>query len=305
MTAPARSVRIRVPATSANLGPGFDCLGMAVDLANEFAVEPSAQGGESRIEGRGACAGVAGADNLFFRAYRRACDAIGIAPRALSVVASGEVPQSRGLGSSATAIAAGVVAAWAVEGRAVEMEAALLAATREEGHPDNVAPALLGGLTAAADLGDRVGVVRREPHPEWRLAFFVPDRELSTAEARRAIPKEIPHRDAVFNLARIPLIVEAIATGDAATLARVVKDRLHEPYRRGLIPGFDAVGAAARGAGATAVWLSGAGPTTAAICVGDETARRVAEAMAEAARAAGAPGGIRVLRPSLSGATVA
>lgn len=303
---PDHPIRIRVPATTANLGPGFDCLGMALDLFNEFEIR-RAPDGLDRIEGSGACAGVSGGDNLFFRAWRRGCAAAGIEPVALDVRVSGEIPQARGLGSSATAVVAGVVAADLASGGRLGRDGSLVATTREEGHPDNVAPALLGGLVAAADLGDRVPFRRVVPHAEWRLALLVPGYPLATEEARRAIPRDIPLKDAVFNLVRVPLILEALANGDAGDLAALMDDRLHQPYRSPLIRGWDAIREAALGAGAASVFLSGAGPTMAAFCLGAESAGRVARAMRDAvAGPGGACEGIecdaRVASPLLEGA---
>lgn len=300
---------IRVPATTANLGPGFDCLGMALDLCNDFAFRVGG-GSPGGLTGQGTCAGLeTGEDNMVHRAMERVREVAAArgrgAVRALPPVrisVTGRVPVSRGLGSSATAIVAGVVAAGRLLGARVKPEDLLLAATIEEGHPDNVAPALLGSLATSVWPGGRVISRVSTPHPSWRLALLIPGYELSTKKARAAIPAKIPHRDAVFNLTRVPAVVDALERGDARDLRDVMEDRLHEPYRRGLIRGYDEIRAAATEAGAAAVYLSGAGPTMAAFCKGQARARRAAQAMAEAVRNMDFPAEAITLRPRPTGA---
>lgn len=296
-------LHIRVPATTANLGPGFDCLGLALELYNDFKIIPFEKG-PSVIVGRGACAGLQGAENIFFAALRRVCKMAGAKPMPLRVEVDGRVPMARGLGSSATAIVAGAMAANRLLGDPLRPAELLLAMTREEGHPDNVAPAFFGGLTAAVDFGDRVLVKGEDLHPDWRLAVLIPDYPLSTEKARKAIPPKIPVRDAVFNLTRLPFIMDCLAEGWTEDLGPLLEDRIHEPYRKKLIKGYDAIRMAAREAGAAAVYLSGAGPTMAAFCLGARAAKRVSAAMLGVAKAKGFAAEAPVLRPSRKGATI-
>ncbi len=299
---------IRVPATSANLGPGFDGLGLAVNLYNQFEISLSSDG-INRIEGEGSSKGVRGPDNLFFRAFKNLFEKSGAQAPLLHVRVRGNVPMARGLGSSSTAIVAGILAANHLAGKRAgrkrglyEMDQLLLAATREEGHPDNVVPALLGGLVASVQTSDRVIVHCAMPHPKWRLAMFIPDYPLKTKKARRAIPKTIPHADAVYNLTRTPLVMDCLIKGRKDDLGAVLSDRLHEPYRKKLIPGFEEITDAARKAGASAAYLSGAGPILAAFCWGESLARKVTAAMSQAANRIDVGGNGMVLKPVKDGA---
>jgi homoserine kinase len=211
---------------------------------------------------------------------------------------------ARGLGSSATGVVAGALAANRLLGDPLSLDEILALVVGVEGHPDNVSPALLGALTASARIGAATLTHQYQPHPDWRLALHVPAYALSTALARAALPARVPLADAVFNLTRTPLIVDTLVSGDARELAALLEDRLHEPYRRRSIHRYAAIRKAALEAGGAAVFLSGAGPTMAAFCMGDRAARRVADAMLAAApRRSGAARAL-VLRPSLKGACV-
>ncbi len=300
---PLRPLTIRVPATTANLGPGFDGLGMALKLFNVFQITPLAKG-PNRIGGTGTCEGLKGSENVFFSAYRRVFAAAKKNPPPLAVEVRGNVPMSRGLGSSATAIVAGAMTANAwLENRFTNDELLALM-TEEEGHPDNVAPAFLGGLTAAMRTDSRVLALRAKPHRAWRVALLVPDYPLSTEKARRAIPKMIPHRDAVFNLTRVPLVFDALTSGKQAQLNLALEDRLHEPYRKKFIKGYDAIRFAAKKAGASAVYLSGAGPTMAAFCWGEAKAQEVSAAMRTAVRGMNFSAEAMILKPHLDAAII-
>jgi homoserine kinase len=296
-----QTVRIRVPATSANLGPGFDALGLALNLFNEFRVAPAAR---NWIEGRGTCGGILGGGGIFFSAFRRAFKAADARAPKVEVTVEGRVPVARGLGSSATAIVAGVLAANAFLGSPFSVAELVSLAAQEEGHPDNVAPAILGGLVAAMMEDDRTLARRYRPHSRWRVALLIPEYPLSTDKARKAIPKKIAHRDAVFNLTRVPFVLDALVRGDGEQLSLAVRDRLHEPYRRKLIRGYAAIRESATKAGAAAVYLSGAGPTMAALCLGMAAAERAARAMRWAVRDEDFAVEAAILRLSLTGASV-
>ncbi len=278
----AARLRILTPATTANLGPGFDCLGLALDLFNEFRLARRSGRGHRWI-GRGTCAHLT-TGTTFFRAYRRVCRLAEAPMPALEVEVIGRIPVGRGLGSSATAIVAGALAANLHLGGPLSPEELLLTMARLEGHPDNVAAAFLGGLTAASLDGPSLMVHAYRPHPVWRVVVHAPDYALPTEQARRALPAQVPHRDAVFNLSRVPLLIDAIVAGEAEPLRWLMTDRLHEPYRRRFVRDYARLRARAVEAGAAGVFLSGAGPSLAAFCHGESTARKVAAAMSAGGR---------------------
>ncbi len=306
-------VRVRVPATTANLGPGFDVLGLALDLWNEAEFTVSDHGPamwRATVDGFGAGRLPTDATHLSLRAFRRVYEHLGRPlPAEVHLHAHNHIPVASGLGSSAAAVVAGLLAANAVLGNPLSTEALLHLATALEGHPDNVAPALLGGLTTAWSAPEGQTQALRLPLAEaWQehawLAVAVPQVKLSTAEARRALPSQVPHADAVFNLGRLALLLEALRRGDAALLAQAVQDRLHQPYRWGLIPQSAAVQQEARDAGAVAVALSGAGPGVVAFVPQPGEAPKVAQAMVAAWQAAGVAAQGWALRPAMEGAQV-
>ena len=269
-------VIVRVPATSANVGVGFDCLGIALDLTATFLVTPAeslqVDGCEERFRGE---------DNLVWTSYLRACEALGQAPRPLHVTILSPIPLSGGLGSSSVCTIAGVAAAMAL-GDGFDRHVALELACRLEGHPDNVAPALLGGLVSSFVDGDKTTSTRMDVAGNLRFVAVAPPYEVRTADARRVVPTEVSRETAVWQMGRCVAVVRALETGDAALLAAACHDRLHEPYRARLIPDYGDLRAAALGAGASAYVISGSGSTMLAVADGDDVAARVAEAMGAA-----------------------
>lgn len=257
------SVHVRVPATTANLGPGFDVLGLALGLWNEIRVEPAPRL-DIHISGEGEEVLPRDASNLVYRAMRRLAEHVGrLLPR-VRLTMLNRIPLQAGLGSSSAAIVGGLAAAAALLDVSLPRADLLRLAVEIEGHPDNVAPALYGGLVAVA-MDDHGPIVTPIPVPDTlRVAVVLPNVRVSTEEARRLLPATIPHRDAVFNVARAVLTAQALQRGDFDLLARVMQDRLHEPFRRALIPAFDEVVAAGKAAGAAAVVISGSGPALAA-----------------------------------------
>jgi len=303
-----RRVTVRVPATTANLGPGFDCLGLALDLWNEAAFALEGEGAEVTVAGGRAAAAAArlpgGADNLLVQAFLRLHEEVGAAPpRGLRVTCRVDVPLASGLGSSSTAVVAGLLAANEVLGRPLGRDRLLSLAAAMEGHPDNVAAALLGGLTIVVQKGDRL-LTKKLLVPEVHVALAVPDLPFSTREARAGLPEQVPLEDAVFNLQRTPLVVEALRSGDFELLHEVMEDRLHQTTRLGLIPGGRAAWEAAQRAGAAAVAVSGSGPSIIAFVSLATDAGRVARAMAEAFAAAGVRATPLGLAASAAGAEV-
>ena len=280
-------VRVRVPATSANLGPGFDVLGLALSLHNEVVLE-EADGISVGVEGEGVGRLATGPDNVVARGVRMAFQAAGRPFRGARLHCVNRIPPSRGLGSSAAAWVAGLAGGNALAGSPLDRDELLRLATQAEGHPDNVTAALLGGLTVSCWTGERVAAVSLPVPPKLSWVVLVPEIEGSTAEARAALPAAYSRADAVFNLQRASLLLAALTAGRTDLLGVAMEDRLHQPYRFKLFPWLtDVIPAAAR-AGALACALSGAGPCALAVIDGPGDA--VGRAMEEALRRAGVAG---------------
>ncbi len=283
-------VRVRVPATSANLGPGLDALGLAVDLHTTVELDEAEGGVEIEFSGLGQGEVSLGEDNLVYRSARRIWELVGYHPPGIRMRVENRIPLARGLGSSAAAIVGGMVAANALAatrrgGEAALGEAELLAAAAGvEGHPDNVAPALLGGIIVAVQTGEGISYLRFLPPARIRVIVAIPEFPLATEKARQCIPRTVPVADAVFNLGRSALLVGALMQGRWDLLGHACEDRLHQPYRANLVPGLEDVIAAALEAGARGAVLSGAGPSVLAIVEegAPSAAPAVARAMSEA-----------------------
>jgi homoserine kinase len=219
---------------------------------------------------------------------------------------SNPIPLERGLGSSAAATVAGVAAAFVFADRPVDIAMALRLATAIEGHPDNVAPALLGGLVASIALEGRVEAVRLDPPPDVLVVAWIPERKLPTAEMRRVLPDSIPRADAIANLARVAVGVAGLASGRVDVLGLLTEDRLHEPYRAAVYPELPRLVAAAREAGALGAFLSGAGSTICALvdATDEDAADRVGGAFRAAAAAMNQPGRLQAIEPRAAGARV-
>lgn len=259
-------IRVRVPATTANLGPGFDSLALALDLWNEATFTPT--GGEGiglSIEGEGAGRLPTDETNPVVQAAEWLSRRLGRPLPGLRVHCTNRIPLGSGLGSSAAAVLTGLLGAGAVLGAQLSADELLQMAVEFEGHPDNAAGALYGGLIVVVkDASDGLPVhwiVRRFELPLLRAVLVLPELDLPTPAARAALPGQVSLRDAIFNLGRAALVVEALRTGDLNLLGQVMEDRLHQPFRLPLIPGAaDALKAACQ-AGAAAAVLSGAGPS--------------------------------------------
>jgi len=257
----SQSVIIRVPATSANLGPGFDCLGVALSLYNEFTFTLS-----DSTSITGCPAEFAGEDNLTLRAFRHAAEEIGLPYQGITICHRSAVPFTRGLGSSSTCIVAGVAAALTFTGQGNDKARILEIATRIEGHPDNVAPAIYGGFTAC---------VMEQGHPiclpiahrnDYRFFALVPPFTLSTTESRQVLPAEVSRQDATYNLSHAVALTAALYNGQDRALRLAMMDRLHQPYRGTLISNYDAIMQRLNAChDILGAYLSGAGPTIMAI----------------------------------------
>jgi homoserine kinase len=293
-------VIVRVPATSANIGPGFDVLGLALGLHNEVTAEESDRVAVT-VEGEGAGALPTGADNVVARAVRQAFEIAGRPFRGVTLRCVNRIPPSRGLGSSAAAWVAGLVAGSALAGDALSRDALLDAAARAEGHPDNVAAALLGGLTVSCASGDRITAISLPVPPAVRWVVLIPEAQGSTREARAVLSPTVSRADAVFNLQRVSLLLAALGGGRLDLLPTALDDRLHQPARWRLFPWLPAAVAAARAAGALGCVLSGAGPSLLAAVEGPGDA--VARAMETALRGEGGSGRAMTLTVDGTGAT--
>ena len=278
-----RTICVRVPGTSANCGPGFDAIGVACTIYNDL--ELTLKGEEGlviEIEGEGAANIPADERNIVLRAIRA------ILKRAhredevkgFHIRMTNHIPLSRGLGSSAAAIVAGLKAANALLGNRFSRRELLQMATNIEGHPDNVAPAIFGGFTISVVTRGRVECFSLMPRMPLKFVVAVPEFPLSTRLARSVLPEQVKMKDAVFNLSRAALLVAALTKGQPRFLRNAFADALHQPYREKLIPGMKDVFRAACRAGALGASLSGAGPCLIAYTLENEES--VGQAMVEA-----------------------
>ena len=266
-------VSVKVPATSANLGPGFDCMGLAIPLYNTITIE------ETVLPGTGIEINVLAAESsenellmehipmdensIVYKAVELLYNSIGQTPSELKITIQSEIPIARGLGSSASVIVGGLIAANELLGRPADETALLSIATEVEGHPDNVTPAIVGGLVITSQEDDGSIVYRKLDWPEeWHLTVCVPDYELATDISRSVLPKEVPMADAVFNAKRMGMFVHAVHTKDIELMKLALKDRLHQPYRTKLVPGLEKIVANLKhDENVIGTVLSGAGPS--------------------------------------------
>lgn len=278
-------VRIAVPATTANLGPGFDALGMALGIYNILEVERTEGPVRVDVKGEGRRELEPDDNNLVYRAARLAFEAAGRRAPSLRIRQVNRIPLARGLGSSAAAIVGGMVAANFFLDPPLPLDELLNLAAGLEGHPDNVTPALLGGVTISYMDGDRVIYERIKPPRGARAVVAIPAFPLPTSVAREVLPSLVPFQDACFNLGRVALLVAALERGNLETAGAAMADRLHQPYRKALVPGMEECFAYARKAGAKGVALSGSGPTVFALAAGGE--HQIASEMGRAFREKG------------------
>ncbi len=260
-------IRVTVPATSANMGSGFDTIGIALSLSNEVLIDENDHLDISCKTGHNIHADTR---NLIFRCARRVYDEVGKLLHGLTIVESCNIPMTRGLGSSSACTVAGVMGANALLKNPLNKQDVIDLCAVIEGHPDNSTPAILGGFVAALLEDGKVWQVRVPIAKRLQFCVFVPDFELKTEKARAALPSLISHKDAVFNLARAALLAGSLVSGDLHNIGVATEDRLHQPYRFGFIPQGEEIMQAARQLGALGVYLSGAGPSIIAI-VNDTT----------------------------------
>ena len=260
---------IKIPATTANLGPGFDVLGLALDLWNEIEFEMKDQPSRVEVVGEGSDILPSTEYNLILRSVKQVYDHFDQDwPRNLVLKCKNDIPVFSGLGSSAAAVLAGVLIANALLEKPFRDDEILEFSSKIEGHPDNIAPAMLGGLTISL-YEQRKLIVHKHNIPNWQIVVILPDVRLSTNEARKALPTQINYFDTVYNLGRLSLVVDALRDGELEKLVLGMKDRIHEKYRLALIPGAENAINAARDLGAAAA-LSGAGPSIIAFTKADQ-----------------------------------
>ena len=255
-------IRVRVPATSANVGAGFDALGLAVSMYNVVEFSPCDRLEISTSDGTKV---PTGSSNLVYRAAKAVYDQVDRPFTGLRMVQTNTIPMARGLGSSSACIVAGILGANALLGGPLTRRQMLTLATAIEGHPDNVAPAMLGGFVTSAFDEGQVYSVKKDIREDLVFGAFVPDFKLLTEQARQALPGTVSHKDAVYNRSRAALATAAFCDGEYDLLHVATKDALHQKYRLPLIPGGAEVFELALDLGAYAVYLSGAGPTIMAV----------------------------------------
>ncbi len=294
-------ISVRVPATSANLGPGYDAVGLALSLSMRISLD-RAPYPVVEVRGTGTDLISNGPDHPGYRAARFVAELVGESDAHFRLIQENAIPPVRGLGGSAAALVGGAVAANDLFGGQIAAPDLLNIVCELDGHPDNAAPALLGGLVIGTLTPEGVSAVRLEPK-ELKAVVAVPDFSVSTTAARRALPAKVPHRDAAFNVGRSGLLLGALATGEYDLLRVAMQDRLHQPYRSHLVPGLEDVIEAALENGAYGACLSGSGPTVLAFA-SEAAAARIAPAMQAAFEVRGVASESWALDVDLNGAQV-
>jgi homoserine kinase len=297
-------VCVRVPASTANLGPGFDCLGMALNLYAWLEME-YADRTTIRLIGDNVQGLPEDKSNLIYQVAQQVFARAGLPERELSISMYSDIPLTRGLGSSASAIVAALAAANALIGHRLSNDELFQIATQIENHPDNVGASLFGGIVAAMWDGKRASHVRLEPPEHLEVLVVIPEYELSTKHARAVLPGEVSLQDAVYNLSHSSVLVAALATGRLDLIREAMRDRLHQPYRASLVPGMTHILEHATERGALGVALSGAGPTLLALVDARSGRNDDLEAfMIDTLRASGIPARTMWLKPEGRGVAI-
>ena len=251
-----KSVTIRVPATTANLGPGFDAFGCALSLYTDVTFEET----EAGLEITGCDEAYAGPDNMAYTSYCAVLASLSEEVRGVKIHIRSDIPICRGLGSSAALLVAGAMGANVLRGKKLSTQGLLNITNAMEGHPDNLAPAFFGGLTASMVDNGLPVTVDFPLHPDWEFLALVPDFDLPTTVARSVLPTQYSRADAVYNISHGAMVLKALELGDEKLLRNAMQDRIHQPYRKNMIPDYEKIEALIRTTGA-AFCLSGAGPT--------------------------------------------
>ena len=251
-----KRVTIRVPATTANMGPGFDAFGCALGLYTDVTFEETEEG----LEITGCDEAFTGPDNLAYTSYCAVLSSLSEEIRGIKIHIDAHIPVCRGLGSSAALLVAGAIGANVLRGNKLSTQGLLNITNAMEGHPDNLAPAFFGGLTASMVDGGLPVCVSFPLHPDWEFLALVPDLELPTSLARSVLPEQVSRADAIYNVSHGAMVLKALELGDEKLLRTAMQDKLHQNYRKHLIPDYEKIQALARTLGC-AFCLSGAGPT--------------------------------------------
>ena len=276
-----KSVTIRVPATTANLGPGFDAFGCALSLYTDVTFEET----EGGLEITGCDEAFAGPDNLAYTAYCAVMASMSEEVGGIKIHIDANIPICRGLGSSAALLVAGAMGANVLHGNRLSTQGLLNITNAMEGHPDNLAPAFYGGLTASMVDNGLPVTVNFPLHPDWSFLALIPDFNLPTPLARSVLPDQISRTDAIYNIAHGALVLKALELGDEKLLRSAMQDRLHQNYRKSLIQDYEQIEALIRSAGA-AFCLSGAGPTLLCITRNNSLQQKLEQKLPSVTRAA-------------------
>lgn len=267
------NLKVIIPATTANIGPGFDCLGMALSLYNTIQVEEIDEGLDIQVTGLGKDSIPLDEKNLVYKSMIRCFKKLDYKPKGLRIKQYNEIPLARGLGSSAACIVGGVIAANELCGNVLNKDQILELAVEIEGHPDNVAPALFGGLVVSNKDGERVHYVQAPVAENLSFIAGIPNKALSTKKSRDALPDQVSFKDAVFNLGKSSLLVAALIQGQLETVSFGLEDRIHQPYRVKLMDSLDKFFGQCKKQGLNNIFLSGAGPTVILLMVKEEKSK--------------------------------
>lgn len=294
-------VSYKIPATSANMGPGFDCLGMAVNLYNTVSFEEVESGLYITVTGDGSDTIKLDETNMAYETAKYFFDKVLYKPKGLKIHIHNYIPISRGLGSSSSIVVGALLCANDIAKANMNYEQILNIATEIEGHPDNVTPALLGGITASVILDDKVEYKKITPPDMLDTIVLIPEYELSTGIARKILPTLYNRQDCIYNISRAPLLIMAMITSDYELLSKVVDDKIHQPYRKTLIKEYDFFESVMKKYGALATFISGSGSTVMAFCHKSKS-QELHEILTEKCEKNGIKGKIKILSPIKEGA---
>ena len=293
-------IKVKIPATTANMGPGFDCLGLCLDIWNSIEVEIG--GSYFEILGEGEESLPRGESNLIYQSFSRVFEICGRPIPECGFVCHNSIPLNRGLGSSSAAIVGGLLAANEICGSLLTQSQLLELAVEIEGHPDNVCAALMGGFQIIVEDGGRwVNTAVSLPN-DIAVILFIPDVSMNTQESRETLPELITRRDAVYNLGRVAMLINSFSGKNLTHLEIATKDRLHQPLRQTYFPAMKNIFNAALSVGALGVFLSGAGSTVLALAKDKDREFTIGYEMADAASKSGIEGSLRITKPSSLGA---
>jgi homoserine kinase len=298
-------ILVKAPSTTANMGPGFDCLGMALDLWNEITVIPldnTAEGALVEVTGEGSGELAADENNLVYKSMEFLFKEASLEIPSFKLLCNNQIPLKRGLGSSAAAIAGGLVAANAMCDDVFSKQELLEMAATIEGHPDNVAAAVLGGLQLVVSDGPQIYTASIPVPDNIQAVIFVPEFTIATDDARRVLPDSVSRQDAIFNMGRLALLISGMGSNHPEYLSVATEDKIHQPYRQSLFPAMKLIFNAARAASALGVFLSGSGPTILALA--NEREMTIAYEMFDAARQADIEGKVDIVGTAVSGAYI-